>query len=265
MSKKKITSTIKSERYIIDGKEYQSLSDIPEPERKKLDAHFKVFEDKDKDGIPDIFQGKDATTSSYTESKVVRVSSNDNVESAGELFKSIFQNLGVGPFGTEKQEGEKTTRKDELSLFNRDQGEPRKKRVRNYIVILALIAVIVYLVLKQLYNPEWKRWQFMETDKETLGYIVYSVLILFMTSAILYATWKDKWNKREMKFALLAVLFTLGLGIITATLSGNHSITNTLLLKVVDNKATLGGISAGYSIFIVSIIKTIKHVLLKAD
>jgi hypothetical protein len=88
MSEKKVTSTIRSERYIIDGKEYQSLSDIPKSERKKLDAHFKLFVDKDKDGIADIFQRSDAKTSSYTESKVVRVSSNNNPEKANELFNS---------------------------------------------------------------------------------------------------------------------------------------------------------------------------------
>ena len=150
MSEKKITSTTRSERYIIDGKEYQSLSDIPESERKKLDAHFKLFEDKDKDGIPDIFQKNDAQTSSYRESKVVRVSSNDNAENAGELFKSVFQKFGVDPFGTEKQEGEHINRKEELTLFNRDKDERRKERSGSYIIILALIAVIVYLVLKQL-------------------------------------------------------------------------------------------------------------------
>lgn len=148
MSKKKITSTTRSERYIIDGKEYQSLSDIPESERKKLDAHFKLFEDKDKDGIADIFQQNDAKTSSYTESKVVRVSSTDNAENADELFKSVFQNLGVGPFGTEKKEREHIDHKEELTLFNRDKDERQKERIGSYIIILALIAVIVFLVLK---------------------------------------------------------------------------------------------------------------------
>jgi len=149
MNEKKITGTKRSERYIIDGKEYHSLSDIPESERKKLDAHFKLFEDKDKDGIPDIFQRNDAQTS-YVESKEVRVLSNDNAEKAGELFKSVLQNLGVGPVGTEKQGGEHKTRESESPLINRHQDERRKERIRSYIVIFALIAVIAFLALKQL-------------------------------------------------------------------------------------------------------------------
>lgn len=149
MNEKKIISTKRSERYIIDGKEYHSLSEIPESERKKLDAHFRLLEDKDKDGIPDIFQRNDAQTS-YVESKEVRMSSNVKAEKAGDLLKSVLQDLGVGPFGTEKQGGENKTRESELLLINRHQDERRKERIRSYIVIFALIAVIAFLVLKKL-------------------------------------------------------------------------------------------------------------------
>jgi len=78
------TTVTRSERYIINGKEYGSLEEIPEAERKLLDEPVnvlgepfnKLLEDKDKDGIPDILQGSGTGTASRrTESKVVTVSS----------------------------------------------------------------------------------------------------------------------------------------------------------------------------------------------
>ena len=58
--------------------------------------------------------------------------------------------IGAGSFGRAKQEGEHLNRKDELPLINRDQDKRRKERIKSRIVILALVAVIVYLVLKQI-------------------------------------------------------------------------------------------------------------------
>jgi hypothetical protein len=64
-------------------------------------------------------------------------------------LKSVLRDLGVGTFGTEKQGGEHKTSEVESPLINRHQDERRRERIRNYIVILALLAVIAFLFLKQ--------------------------------------------------------------------------------------------------------------------
>lgn len=138
----------KSTRYVIHGKEYHSLSDIPESERKELDAHFKLFEDKDKDGTPDIFQKNDAR-GSYAESKEIRVSTlAENSEKSVDLLKRAMRDVGVGSFGIENQGREHEARAGDSPLINRHQDERRKEKIRGYIVIFAVIAVIAFLVLK---------------------------------------------------------------------------------------------------------------------
>ncbi len=148
MSEKKVSTITRSERYVIDGKEYHSLSDIPESERKKLEAHFKLLEDKDKNGVPDIFQRNDSRTS-YIETKEGRVSTGENTEKMENFLKSVLQDLGVGPLDAGKQgEEPKTSEVTKSSLINQHQDERRRERIRHYIVILALIAVIVFLLLR---------------------------------------------------------------------------------------------------------------------
>jgi hypothetical protein len=44
----------KAEPYLIDGKEYHKLFDIPEFRRKLIEEHLTLLEDKDHDGIPEI-------------------------------------------------------------------------------------------------------------------------------------------------------------------------------------------------------------------
>jgi hypothetical protein len=105
MSEKKVTSITR--RYIINGKEYHSLADIPESERKKFGADIdRLFEDKDNDGVPDILQGEEDVPSSVR---------------ARAVFESTVQR----------------------------QDERWRERAGYYIVILALLAVIVFLLLRQ--------------------------------------------------------------------------------------------------------------------
>jgi hypothetical protein len=147
MSDKDAPNIIKSQRYIIDGKEYRSLSEIPESEKKRLGARLKLLEDKDNDGIPDILQKKSAHTS-YVETKVVRVSSAENMDKAGDLLKNVLRDLGADSVDTQKQGEEPKTQEVESPLRRRQREEQRTEKTRYYIVILALVAVIVFLLLK---------------------------------------------------------------------------------------------------------------------
>ena len=55
MNDKNTTTVTRYERYVVNGKEYGSLAEIPEPERSQV---ARILEDKNADGIPDILQGR---------------------------------------------------------------------------------------------------------------------------------------------------------------------------------------------------------------
>lgn len=144
MSEKKSSSVVKSERYIIDGKEYHSLSDIPEPERKKLEAHLKLLEDKDKDGMPDIFQ-REGTKTSHVQTTEFRVSSSGNADDIGARVKSALEALTSRSLGTERQGQENKISEPESRHLKQQQDEQRRERIRNYVLIIALVAAVVFL------------------------------------------------------------------------------------------------------------------------
>lgn len=55
---KKFTKTVTTRSYVINGKEYTSLDDMPPDVRKEYEAFENmVTEDKDNNGISDIFEG----------------------------------------------------------------------------------------------------------------------------------------------------------------------------------------------------------------
>lgn len=135
---------IKSQRYIIDGKEYRGLSEIPQSERKKL---LQLLENEDDDGVTDILQKKGASTS-YIETKVVRVSSAEASDKAGNPWENPLRDFGVSSADTLSQMETPESADVESPVLKRQNRERRKERIRYYIVIFALVAVVVFWFLK---------------------------------------------------------------------------------------------------------------------
>ena len=63
---KKTKAVIKNERYVINGKEYNGIEEVPKDERRQLESTLSLLEDKDGNGMPDVFdklsQGTTQTT-----------------------------------------------------------------------------------------------------------------------------------------------------------------------------------------------------------
>jgi hypothetical protein len=153
MSDKRITKISRTERYTVDGKEYDSLDDMPEEARRKLEAHLKLLEDKDGDGVPDILQGQRKDTSGI-QSRQVHISAPrgrmKDAERAGELITDLLKDLGAGSYGVDTRAAEQQRDGSESPQLRRQRREHRRERVRSYIVILILLGVIAYFFLEKL-------------------------------------------------------------------------------------------------------------------
>ena len=153
MNDNRITKITRTERYTIDGKEYNSLDEIPEEERRKLEAHLKLLEDKDGDGVPDIVQGNRKGTSSIRNHQV-HISAPKgrmkDAERAGELITDLLKDLGAGSYGVDTRAAGQQRGGSESPQLRRQRREQRRERIRHYIVILSLFGVIAYFFLERI-------------------------------------------------------------------------------------------------------------------
>ena len=59
------------ERIIFNGREYSSADDMPPDVREAFEGTMRLAADSDRDGVPDVFEGKDGNVTSVTRQKVV--------------------------------------------------------------------------------------------------------------------------------------------------------------------------------------------------
>lgn len=147
MSSTKHTVIRKSEHYVVDGKEYHNLADIPASERKRIEEHLRVFEDKDKDGTPDIFQHGNAG-SSIVSSKVSHTYSGAGSELSPDLLKDVLGSLSKGSSNVTMPSIEGRHQKNESPRDARRRKDRSRERVKTVISTTILLAVVIFLTVQ---------------------------------------------------------------------------------------------------------------------
>jgi hypothetical protein len=149
MSNHRISRTSRTERYVIDGKEYDKLDEIPEAERRKLEAHLSMLADRDGDGVPDILQGRDAIRSEVKTRTFHYASTDaDNADQPmGELLAKLLKGLGTQASDGEASGGARHTQLPESPQLRREREDRRRARLRYTFVIVILLAIIGYVLL----------------------------------------------------------------------------------------------------------------------
>lgn len=149
MSKLRISRTSRTERYVIDGKEYDSLDEIPEAERRKIEAHMSMLADRDGDGVPDILQGRDATRSEVKTRTFHYASTDaDNADQPmGGLLAKLLQDLGGQAPDTDASGEASHAQLPESPQLRREHEDRRRERLRYTVVIAILLGIIGYVLL----------------------------------------------------------------------------------------------------------------------
>ena len=152
----KYSDSTRTESYVIDGKEYNSLSEMPEEHRKRMGEHFEIFADRDNDGTPDIFQAGENTTTFTHSSKghSYTIDNPEGLDTADLLRNEIRNGRLFGSIGLFDSREQRNNVKRENNHNNLVQDEIQQKktmsqRKRTNILIFALLAVILFLLIKQ--------------------------------------------------------------------------------------------------------------------
>jgi hypothetical protein len=59
------------ERIVFNGREYSSADEMPPDVREVFERTMRLAADSDRDGVPDVFEGKDGNVTSITRSRIV--------------------------------------------------------------------------------------------------------------------------------------------------------------------------------------------------
>lgn len=154
--KKILTSSAKitklQGRYVIDGKEYNSPSEVPESYKKKLEENYNIFQDKDKDGIPDFFQDTDSQSQTIFEINGKKYHSLSEMPDAEremliKAFKLLEDKDNNGIPDSLQDIGERIKEAVQY-YFTEKLGKTLKENMWNYIRIAALIALIVLITME---------------------------------------------------------------------------------------------------------------------
>ena len=78
-----------AEKYIINGREYSSLDEIPSEDRKLIDAQINLLKDEDGDGVPDLFQGLKGNNISISKNKSFSITR----DASGEVVTHVSDNM----------------------------------------------------------------------------------------------------------------------------------------------------------------------------
>lgn len=78
-----------------------------------------------------------------------------------------------------------------------------------------------------------------------------------MTLGMLYANRKDQFSIKDIMYLFLAGVGFVILGILFSLDAESTTIFDVLKLSVITNKGTLGAVSVGYSLLIVSLLQTL--------
>jgi len=125
-----------AERYIINGREYSSLEQIPAEDRKLIDAQLNIIKDEDGDGVPDLFHGLRGNNVSVTRSKSFSITR----DSSGEVVSHVSDNM-------EDRLQVKDLLEQAKHLKNAKNKSASSRTSFEKLVIMFLILVIVYLIL----------------------------------------------------------------------------------------------------------------------
>src|SRR5215831_2965705 len=145
MNEKKSVTITRSERYVIDGKEYHSLDEIPESERKKLEASLELL--KRPTTLGQVAATKN--TRSHMEFKEVRVSTDENAtDAATELLRKVMDDFSADKSVAREHEPNKNAPSIVSLPPELQQKSSSGDKVKYYVIIAALLGVIAYLLLK---------------------------------------------------------------------------------------------------------------------
>ena len=125
-----------AEKYIINGREYSNLEEIPPEDRKLIDAQLNIIKDEDGDGVPDLFQGLKGNNISITKSKSFSITR----DSSGEVVSHVSDNM-------EDRLQVKDLLEQAKHLKNAKNRSGSSHTSFEKLVIIFLILVIAYLIL----------------------------------------------------------------------------------------------------------------------
>lgn len=153
---KNTKTVIKNERYVINGKEYSSIEEIPEDERRQLESTLTLLEDKDGNGIPDVFDKLDKGTKQAA--KTTKTVFNYTVEGDRPTgVKQIMERL-KGDAEASRTESTRTVGQPSTGFVSplaleREREEERERshrRTIKYIVLGIFLGFFAAIVLSRL-------------------------------------------------------------------------------------------------------------------
>ncbi|HAS52730.1 MAG: hypothetical protein A2X56_06220 [Nitrospirae bacterium GWC2_57_13] len=149
---KKTKTAIKNERYVINGKEYSSIEQIPEDERQQLESTLSLLEDKDGNGIADVFDnlGKGAKhTTKTTKNEFSYTVEGDRAAGLEQIMKRLKDKAGTSRTESAFMAGKPSAGfVSPLALEQereREREQARRKTARNVVlgIVLGFLAAIV--------------------------------------------------------------------------------------------------------------------------
>lgn len=128
-----------AEKYIINGREYSSLDEIPPEDRKFIDAQTNILKNEDGDGVADLFQGLKGNNISISKSKFFSITR----DGSGEVVSHVSDNM-------EDSIQVKDLLEQAKHLKDAKDKSGASRTSFEKLVIIFLILIIVYLILDKL-------------------------------------------------------------------------------------------------------------------
>lgn len=140
---------VKTRSYTIDGRKYESLDEMPESDRQRIEAHFELFEDSDSDGTPDIFQnGDNTTTSRHSTKRWSYIVDNSDKREAAEILKDELLYGGYIKEKAKRREPDGVTTGRSVKGDNEENKTLKSQKLWNRVFIFTLFVVIILSLFK---------------------------------------------------------------------------------------------------------------------
>lgn len=132
-------------KYTVNGREYNSLDEMPPDDRAVMERHMKMLADRNGDGVPDLFAGLKGGR--RAETQVLRTWAQDgsNVD-VDKLMQTVSRVLGDAGAGGQQAETSRWQVHDRTSTTTTGAASTTGDRWRLVIMLAAIAAVAVYLV-----------------------------------------------------------------------------------------------------------------------
>lgn len=132
-------------KYTVNGREYNSLDEMAPDDRAVMERHLKMLEDKNGDGIPDLFEGLKGGR--RTETQVLRTWSQDGSDAdVDKLMQTVSRVLGDVSAGRQQAKTSHWQTSDQTVVTTTRAAKTSGDAWRVVIGLAAVAALVAFLV-----------------------------------------------------------------------------------------------------------------------